>query len=104
MFPIVGSQERIGRQHVEQAVQSARQRQLPRWPIRARFPAAQPRQQLHALPLQGHPIRYKKPAATHAKATNMRMPSRSSNCTSSQPKHSLVNLKLSSTPHRWRYI
>src|SRR5262249_19817960 len=39
-----------------------------------------------------------------ANATSVRMPSKESSCTSSQPRHSLLNLKLSSTLHLWRYI
>ena len=48
------------------------------------------------------PISWRKPDAAQARARRLRMPSRSSSCTSLHCRTALVNLRLSSTAQRWR--
>jgi hypothetical protein len=55
LIAIVPLQPSIRGQQIDQPPQAARQRDLPRWTIGSRFPAAQLRQQLYALLLLAHP-------------------------------------------------
>lgn len=104
MFSRIAREDGLCGQHLEAATESAQERDFAWRAVFMGLRAAKFGQQLHFGPLEGDAKLKRKPAATQAKATKVRIPLRSSSCTSSQPRQALRNLKLSSTLQLWRYM